>query len=167
MKNENLPKKHIFTDEFKQRLTEFTDHVSNDFEGHTSYAALAMAILTGILLFWWQIIGQLGVAAYVSFWETTYPSISIHESFTYNFIIGMNLLTKITILVIWVWLFCLVFVMWLKELNRRHPVTKKPSAVTHEPGIKTCKFCGSNKIRKAGKHTPGKMYCMSCRSYSP
>jgi hypothetical protein len=175
MSTEEQKKTPIFSDDFKLKVSKFTTNAYADYEGLFIYSFIALCIMTSLLFFWWQVIGQIGGAAYVHFWTETYPDTPLSLSYGYHVLTTLDLLTTFAFWIIWGFFLILLAVIIIKRSNKVKPVVEQPSlpvvrgvpnrGVPKAYSGQGCIYCSSKKVREGGKDNPNKMYCKSCRRF--
>ena len=162
----------ILSPEFRNKMKRVGMNIRNDVDGMADRTLIALFGFTVLLLFWWGFIGKYMQAGYIAMWSQMYPGVPLNDSYLFNLLNIMDVVTGTFILIVWV--FACIHVWILVNTEKTVPVKQSvstPAKPKTKPKPNTkgkpkyCMYCNSTHIRESGKDHPSEMYCMSCRKY--
>jgi hypothetical protein len=166
---------HILSQEVRSKLGRVGKKVRNDVSGMADRTLIALAVFTGLLLFWWGIVGTYARGMYEVQWAEMYPGISVTTSYVWHIFKWMDIVTTFCIIIVWVFtcIYVYILVKTDDDDDDKPPVVKPKPKPNHKPkpkqvsksNTKTCPHCKSVHTRNAGGDHKGEMFCMSCREY--
>lgn len=187
----------ILSETVHNKLEAMGVNIRKELESFILIGVVILAIMTGILTFWWQAMGDSVMVEYAHYWMKTYPNVPLTESATLQFIQIADIITQIFLIMVWVCIAIFVIIMALTDPKKQSPKSillsfnKKQDQLVHiidrynnsklmplsklkeyenktviKSQPKDCIWCGSKKIREAGKdHKENEYYCKTCRRF--